>query len=75
MLLRRCLQKEQQHRFQDIKDARVALEHAGTTPRGGWRRTAATLDSAAAALMLAIVLGSRWLLQKPSAPADRRTRR
>jgi tetratricopeptide (TPR) repeat protein len=66
-VLRRCLQKDQQHRFQEIKDARVALERAGTT-RSGWQRSAAT-SIAAAALMLAIVLGSRWLLQKPPAQA------
>jgi serine/threonine protein kinase/tetratricopeptide (TPR) repeat protein len=65
-VLRRCLRKEQQHRFQDIKDARLALEQAGTT-RSRWQRSAAT-SIAAAALMLAIVLGSRWLPQKPSAP-------
>ena len=65
-VLRRCLQKEQQHRFQDIKDARVALEPAGTIRRG-WPRSAATWI-AAAALMLAIVLGSRWLFRQPPAP-------
>ena len=67
-VLRRCLQKDDQLRFQDIKDARVELEHA-TTSRGGWRRTAA-VSIAVAGLMLAIVLGARWLLQQPASPAN-----
>jgi serine/threonine protein kinase len=65
-VLRRCLQKEQQHRFQNIRDAKVVLEQAGIT-RSGWQRSAATYDRGSG-LMLAIVLGSLLLLRKPSAP-------
>jgi len=64
-VLRRCLQKEREQRFQDIENARVALEQAVTT-RSGWQRSAA-VSLGAAGLMFAIVLGARWL-QKPLSP-------
>ena len=67
-VLRRCLQKEQQHRFQDIKDARIELEQAGSV-RSSWRRMAA-VAAVTAGLILAIVVGARWLLQRPASSAN-----
>jgi tetratricopeptide (TPR) repeat protein len=67
-VLRRCLQKDDQQRFQDINEARVAIEQAATV-RSSWRRTAA-VAAVAAGLVVAIVLGARWVLQRPASSAN-----
>jgi eukaryotic-like serine/threonine-protein kinase len=67
-VLRRCLQKDEHQRFQDINEARIALEQV-STPRRGWRHTAA-VALATAGLMVAIVAGAWWFLQKPASSAN-----
>jgi hypothetical protein len=59
-VIRRCLQKDEQQRLSDISYASIQIDQAVVT-RSGWRSKAG-VALAAAGVVLAIVIGARWLV-------------
>ena len=72
VLLRRCLQKDQQQRLRDIVDARVEIAEAHASRPGRGRLAQLRWLAAAVMLGLGLAAGARWFAQRsiPPQPHD-----